>query len=69
MEELLLKVHRMTCHGCEERIRSAVERLPGVRSVDADHTNGHVRVTLDPGRTTSVEVHEVVERLGHEVAR
>lgn len=68
MEAFLLNVHRMTCHGCEERIRSAIERLPGVRAADADHANGHVRVTLDPGRTTIAEVRADVERIGYEVA-
>lgn len=69
MEELLLPVSGMICEGCEGRIRTALERLPGVRDSAADHRTGEVRVTLDPTRSTPADVRESIEQAGYAVAQ
>lgn len=69
VEELLLPVSGMTCAGCERRIRTALERLPGVRDSAADHQTGEVCVTLDPTHSTPADVRESIEQAGYAVAQ
>lgn len=66
MEELVLNVSGMTCDGCEQRIRSALGRLDGVRVSAADHRSGEVRVLLDPQRASTVEVQAAIADAGYE---
>ena len=47
MKEVVLKVEGMHCTGCENRIQNAVSLIEGVTKVQADHTNGEVKVTMD----------------------
>ncbi len=47
MKEVVLKVDGMHCAGCENRIQNAVSLIDGVTKVQADHTNGEVKVTME----------------------
>ena len=47
MKEVVLKVEGMHCTGCENRIQNAVSLIEGVTKVQADHTNGEVKVTME----------------------
>lgn len=40
-----LQVDGMTCGHCEASVREEIAELPGVVSVEADHTTGQVVVT------------------------
>ena len=44
-----LSVAGMTCPTCEETLQRVLSRLPGIRSVAADHTTGEVRTNRDSG--------------------
>ncbi len=68
MGNLRLTVSGMTSEGCDRRIRTALEQMPGVRNSAVDHQAGEVRVTLDPTRSTPAEVRESIARAGYEVA-
>ena len=46
--ELTLRVEGMTCPTCEESLQRVLSRLPGIRSVAADHTSGEVKTVGDP---------------------
>ena len=46
--ELTLRVEGMTCPTCEESLQRVLSRLPGIRSVAADHTSGEVKAVGDP---------------------
>jgi copper chaperone len=41
-----LQVEGMTCGGCEQSVRNAVEQVPGVSEAAADHQAGVVSVRM-----------------------
>ena len=41
-------VHGMSCGGCEEKVREAVEALPGVARAVPEHIGDEVEVFYDP---------------------
>lgn len=58
---------KLNCEGCESRVRFALERLPGVQHVLADHTTQHVAVMLNPEQVTAETVQERLLAAGYEV--
>ncbi|HEX7000924.1 MAG TPA: heavy metal-associated domain-containing protein [Trueperaceae bacterium] len=56
----------MHCQGCEERIGSALKRLPGVEAVQASRETQEVSVTFDPERITVSQVRERLASAGFE---
>ncbi len=58
------KIH---CEGCEQRIGRALERLPGVGSVEASAEGQRVVVEMDPERVGPEQVRERLDLLGYEV--
>lgn len=47
MTTYILIVKGMTCGGCEKAISSALRKVDGVQSVQADHATGRVVVNGD----------------------
>jgi len=43
-----LPVHGMSCGGCEQKVRDAVEALPGVDRALPEHIGDEVEVYYDP---------------------
>jgi copper chaperone CopZ len=58
------KIH---CVGCEERITSALRRLPGIQDVQASHQSQRVAVTFDPAWVSPDKVKAKLEQLGYHV--
>lgn len=58
----------MHCAGCEARVVRVLERLPGVREVEASHASQRVRVSIDPARVTPAEVQAAIRQAGFEAA-
>ena len=46
MITVTMQVGGMTCAGCEQSVSRAVEQVPGVRNVTADHVGGTVSVRI-----------------------
>lgn len=67
MATVVLQVNGMSCTGCEQRIGKVLQRVDGVRAVEADHTCGRVRVRFAPEWTGREVLAERVESLGYEV--
>ena len=44
--EKTLKVKGMMCPHCEARVKKVVEKIPGVESAVASHTEGTVVITM-----------------------
>ena len=61
-----LSVAGMTCGTCEDSIQRALGRLPGVRSVQADHRAGSVRVEFDAPPPEAV-IRQAVEDAGYDL--
>ena len=58
------KIH---CAGCEERIGTALRRLPGIKDVQACHQDQRVVVTFDPTQIMPDKVRATLEQLGYRV--
>src|SRR5690625_56626 len=58
----------MDCGSCAGKVRTAVERLPGVSQVEVALMSERLRVTLDEGKTTRERVEAAVRSLGYGVA-
>lgn len=66
METIELNVGGMTCGGCENSVRNAILRLPGVLSVTADHATGRVIVDAENAMEKAT-ITAAVEDAGYEV--
>jgi copper chaperone len=67
-ESLQLTVTGMTCGGCENAVKHAVSKLPGVESVIADHHANLVGVEFDPSQVTPQVIRAEIEAIGYDVA-
>lgn len=71
-EELRIPVDMpdgVRCAGCVERVRTAVERLPGVHTVLVDARSWTIAVTYDPGAATADRIAAETRRLGVEIGQ
>lgn len=58
---------KLHCEGCEQRVGRALERLDGVRSVEASHESQRVEVEYDPSRVDEEQLRDRLDLLGYEV--
>ncbi len=69
-EEITLEVKGMTCGHCEEKVRSVLRALDGVRQVEASAEQG--RVTLLVSRRRAPEqsaIEEAIQGAGFDIVR
>lgn len=66
MVQKTLAVTGMSCSGCERNVTDALERLDGVRAVEADHETDTVELVVADSVSDDI-VHAAVERAGYEV--
>ena len=57
-----LSVTGMTCGGCENAVKRAVGKLPGVASVDASHAEQRVTVDFDDAQTGLDAIEAKIDR-------
>jgi copper ion binding protein len=62
-----LHVTGMTCGGCENAVKRAVGKLPGVATVEASHAGQRVTVEFDESQTTLDAIRAKISALGYEV--
>ena len=67
-ETLQLTVTGMTCGGCENAVRRALEQIAGVEEVTASHVANLVGVTFDTSKVTPSALKARIEALGYVVA-
>ena len=67
-EKVQLTVTGMTCGGCENAVKRALQQLPGVHEVSASHLGNEVNVTFDEATVTPQTIRERIEALGYTVA-
>ena len=65
---ITLTVTGMTCGGCENAVKRAVGRLPGVASVDASHLEQRVTVDYDASQVTPEAITAKITGLGYSVS-
>lgn len=66
-EQQKLAVKGMTCTGCEDRITTALDPVPGVAEQWADHEAGTVTLWFDPAVADIQAVRDTIEGLGYRV--
>jgi copper chaperone CopZ len=64
---LILHVTGMTCGGCENAVKRAVGKMPGVASVEASHLEQRVTVDYNEAQTGPDAVKARIETLGYRV--
>jgi copper chaperone len=67
-ETLQLTVTGMTCGGCENAVRKALQQIDGIEEVSASHRTNLVGISYDADKVTRAMVKERIETLGYEVA-
>ncbi len=65
--ETIMKVP-MHCGGCENAVRTALQRTEGVIRVDADHRRDEVRLRFDPERLSEERIRQRIQAAGFEPA-
>ncbi|UIP01035.1 heavy metal translocating P-type ATPase [Halobaculum sp. CBA1158] len=66
-ESVTLSVPDMDCASCASKVTGALERVDGVRDLDARPTTGTVALQFDPDATTLAALRSAVESAGYEV--
>ena len=66
MKETIINVKGMVCNGCENRDKNALKTIDGVEEVEANYTNGIVKVTSKEDVEESA-LKEKIEDIGFEV--
>ncbi len=64
-----LSIEGMTCTGCENTICSNLEKIPGVKSVTASHTNGNAVIEYEEGKVDTAKIKETVDGLGYKAVK
>lgn len=66
MKETIINVKGMVCNGCENRVKNALKTIDGVEEVEANYTNGIVKVTSKDEVEEST-LKDKIEDIGFEV--
>ncbi|SDE47011.1 heavy metal translocating P-type ATPase [Rhodobacter capsulatus] len=69
LESCEWQVGGMDCAACAGKVRTAVERLPGVEAVEIALMSERLRARLTPGATSPAELERTVTRLGYTITR
>jgi len=62
-----LRVTGMTCGGCENAVKLAVGKMPGVSAVDVSHQDQRVTVSFDAELVSLDAVKARIKGLGYKV--
>ncbi len=65
-EQCVFDVQGMTCEGCAGTVRTAVEKLPGVKSVEVSLEKNQVVVVADPTKTAADTILAAITDSGYE---
>ena len=69
MDNATLHAPNISCDHCVTAIKRAVEKLPGVSSVEADPGTKIVKVSYDPARVSLTSIEETMAEEGYPVAK
>ena len=68
MDEMNLKVKGMMCGGCENRVKNALAEIDGIKSVDANHHTGIVKI-ISNGNISKETIEDTIKDIGFEVVK
>ena len=61
----VIRIEGMHCHKCEQALRKALQRHPGVREVEVDFASGQASVLFDRGAVTAGQLMQSVNDAGY----
>ena len=67
MERKTLSVTGMSCNGCEQNVKNALQNVEGVTRVDADHEDGTVEVVAEDD-IADEDIKAAIKDAGYDVA-
>lgn len=67
MTDLILSIDGMTCDGCANAVRKALERTPGVAAAGVTLTPAQASISYDPSRTGPAALRAAIEDAGFDV--
>ena len=65
VQKIDLGIKGMTCEGCEEHIKHAVNELPGIIHVDASFKDGSTSIEFDQTKTSLSEIEKAIDKTGY----
>lgn len=65
MERRTIKVEGMHCDGCANRVKSLLEKEPGVREADVSYRAGEARVKYNEHTVPEERLRKVIEAAGY----
>lgn len=68
MTMVVFDVEGMTCESCEKAIKSAVEKMDGVQSVEASHVKGQATVAVSDANVDVEAIAETIRKMGYSVS-
>ncbi|MDF1517314.1 MAG: mercuric transport protein MerTP [Lutibacter sp.] len=67
-QEVKFNVSGMTCASCEEHVKHAVNKLPGIVSVTANNVEGNAIVKFDNSKTDKATISKAIDETGYKVS-
>lgn len=67
VQKIKFTVSGMTCSGCEEHVKHAVNQLPGIIEVKADHESGTASIQYDPAQSDKTAIIKAIDATGYTV--
>ncbi len=67
IKEAKFDVSGMTCTGCEEHVKHAVNALPGILNVTANYEEGTAVVKFDESKTDKETIINAIDKTGYKV--
>lgn len=60
-----IKIEGMHCDGCASRVKSLLEKEPGVREADVSYQAGEARVKYNEHSVGAERLRELIEQAGY----
>lgn len=67
INEIKFDIEGMTCSSCEEHIKLAVNKLPGIIFVNVDYKNGFAKIKFEKNNTDKFSIIKVINATGYKV--
>jgi copper chaperone CopZ len=65
METTTIRIEGMHCDGCAGRVKSLLEKEPGVREADVSHAAGEARVRYNEHSVGPDTLREIIVKAGY----
>ena len=67
METIQLSIQGMTCNGCVNGVKSVLQKIPGVTSVEVSLEQNRATVTYNPTQAKPEQFKAAIEDAGYDV--